>query len=25
MPRCSEVEPEEKEIVSGHMVACHLF
>ncbi|MGH7304615.1 MAG: ABC transporter ATP-binding protein [Candidatus Rokuibacteriota bacterium] len=25
MPRCSEVEPEEKALVSGHMVACHLY
>lgn len=25
MPHCSEVEPEEKEIVAGHLVACHLY
>ena len=25
MPRCAEVEPEEKEIVPDHVVACHLF
>jgi oligopeptide/dipeptide ABC transporter ATP-binding protein len=25
MPQCSEVEPEDKEIVAGHLVACHLY
>ncbi len=25
MPRCAEVEPEEKEIASDHLVACHLY
>ena len=25
MPQCAEVEPQEKEIVPNHMVACHLF
>jgi oligopeptide/dipeptide ABC transporter ATP-binding protein len=25
MPRCSEIEPEEREIAPGHMVACHLY
>jgi oligopeptide transport system ATP-binding protein len=25
LPVCKEVEPEFKEIASGHMVACHLF
>jgi len=25
MPRCAEIEPEEKAIVPGHMVACHLY
>ena len=25
MPQCSEVEPEEKESATGHMVACHLY
>src|SRR5213594_821581 len=25
MPQCSEIEPEEKALVPGHMVACHLY
>ncbi|MEA5065469.1 MAG: peptide ABC transporter substrate-binding protein, partial [Eubacteriales bacterium] len=25
MPRCSQEEPELKEIGPGHQVACHLF
>ena len=25
MPRCAEIEPEEKEIAAGHTVACHLY
>jgi oligopeptide/dipeptide ABC transporter ATP-binding protein len=25
MPHCAEIEPQEKEIVPGHMVACHLY
>jgi oligopeptide/dipeptide ABC transporter ATP-binding protein len=25
MPHCAEVEPEEKEITRGHLVACHLY
>jgi oligopeptide/dipeptide ABC transporter ATP-binding protein len=25
MPKCSEVEPEEKTLVPGHLVACHLY
>ena len=25
MPRCSEIEPEERELAPGHMVACHLY
>jgi len=25
MPQCAEVEPQEKEIVPNHTVACHLF
>jgi oligopeptide/dipeptide ABC transporter ATP-binding protein len=25
MPQCSAIEPPEKEIASGHMVACHLY
>ena len=25
MPRCSEVEPEERELAPDHMVACHLY
>jgi oligopeptide/dipeptide ABC transporter ATP-binding protein len=25
MPQCSEVEPPEKALVSGHTVACHLY
>jgi oligopeptide/dipeptide ABC transporter ATP-binding protein len=25
MPRCAEVEPEEKAITPSHMVACHLY
>src|ERR671923_340242 len=25
MPQCAEVEPEEKEIATGHLVACHLY
>jgi oligopeptide/dipeptide ABC transporter ATP-binding protein len=25
MPRCSEVEPEEKALIPGHLVACHLY
>ena len=25
MPRCSEVEPKEQEMASGHLVACHLY
>jgi oligopeptide/dipeptide ABC transporter ATP-binding protein len=25
MPQCAEVEPEEKETVRGHLVACHLY
>jgi oligopeptide/dipeptide ABC transporter ATP-binding protein len=25
MPQCSEVEPEEKPIATGHLVACHLY
>jgi oligopeptide/dipeptide ABC transporter ATP-binding protein len=25
MPQCAEIEPEEKEIVPDHMVACHLY
>ena len=25
MPRCNEVEPEERELAPGHIVACHLY
>jgi oligopeptide/dipeptide ABC transporter ATP-binding protein len=25
MPRCAEVEPEEKELAADHLVACHLY
>jgi oligopeptide/dipeptide ABC transporter ATP-binding protein len=25
MPKCSEVEPEEKALIPGHLVACHLY
>jgi oligopeptide/dipeptide ABC transporter ATP-binding protein len=25
MPQCSEIEPEERESATGHMVACHLY
>jgi peptide/nickel transport system ATP-binding protein/oligopeptide transport system ATP-binding protein len=25
MPRCAEVEPQEKEIAAEHLVACHLY
>jgi oligopeptide/dipeptide ABC transporter ATP-binding protein len=25
MPRCAEVDPEEKDIAADHMVACHLY
>jgi oligopeptide/dipeptide ABC transporter ATP-binding protein len=25
MPQCSEIEPKEKALVPGHMVACHLY
>jgi peptide/nickel transport system ATP-binding protein/oligopeptide transport system ATP-binding protein len=25
MPQCSEIEPEDKEMASGHLVACHLY
>ena len=25
MPRCAEIEPEERELAPGHMVACHLY
>jgi oligopeptide transport system ATP-binding protein len=25
MPQCSEIDPEEKTLVPGHMVACHLY
>jgi peptide/nickel transport system ATP-binding protein len=25
MPRCAEVEPEERDIAADHMVACHLY
>jgi peptide/nickel transport system ATP-binding protein len=25
MPHCTEIEPQEKEIAPGHMVACHLY
>ncbi len=25
MARCAEVEPEEKEMAAGHLVACHLY
>jgi oligopeptide/dipeptide ABC transporter ATP-binding protein len=25
MPRCGEIEPEERELAPGHMVACHLY
>jgi peptide/nickel transport system ATP-binding protein/oligopeptide transport system ATP-binding protein len=25
MPRCAEIEPEEKEIATDHLVACHLY
>jgi oligopeptide/dipeptide ABC transporter ATP-binding protein len=25
MPQCSEVEPEDKEMAPGHLVACHLY
>ena len=25
MPQCSEIDPEEKALVPGHMVACHLY
>jgi oligopeptide/dipeptide ABC transporter ATP-binding protein len=25
MPQCAEIEPEEKEITSDHLVACHLY
>jgi oligopeptide/dipeptide ABC transporter ATP-binding protein len=25
MPRCSEIEPQERELAPGHMVACHLY
>jgi peptide/nickel transport system ATP-binding protein len=25
MPRCAEIEPEEKELAPDHMVACHLY
>jgi oligopeptide/dipeptide ABC transporter ATP-binding protein len=25
MPRCAEIEPEDKQLVPGHVVACHLY
>jgi oligopeptide/dipeptide ABC transporter ATP-binding protein len=25
MPQCAEIEPEEKEMAAGHLVACHLY
>jgi peptide/nickel transport system ATP-binding protein len=25
MPRCAEIDPEEKDIAADHMVACHLY
>jgi oligopeptide/dipeptide ABC transporter ATP-binding protein len=25
MPRCAEIEPEERDLAPGHMVACHLY
>jgi oligopeptide/dipeptide ABC transporter ATP-binding protein len=25
MPKCSEVDPEERDMAAGHMVACHLY
>jgi oligopeptide/dipeptide ABC transporter ATP-binding protein len=25
MPRCAEIEPEERDIAADHLVACHLY